>query len=281
MTGKDAHLHDRVHVEEIALQVFKDGVAGLAQAVAPDPLQIPDPEGHLGELVGVGVHLDAVKLPGMDEGQGRLEAPVGGPVDGLLLQVFHFLQGDIKEVARAAGRVEHGDRAQVPEEVRHGGGGAIAVLHDGGRGVLVPPGFVFCFALVQQVLGLGLGFAPRAAQGGHDHGLHEGLDVLPARVVRPELGALGRVQSPLEERAENGGIHGAPVQAGGLHQHLELGLFEEQSGARLEEAAVEAAHRVHAEVAARGHGVEELDDGLAEALGVGLALSSRRVKRLS
>ena len=80
------------------------------------------------------------------------------------------------------------------------------------------------------------------------------------------------VQPALEERPEDGRVHGAPVQAGGLHEDLHLRLFQEERGARLEEVAVEAAHRVHAEVAARGHGLEELGDGLSEALGFVLGL---------
>ena len=60
------------------------------------------------------------------------------------------------------------------------------------------------------------GGLPLAAEGLHDHGLDDQVDVGGAGVVGAELGALGGVEGALEEGAEDGGLDVAPVLLRGL-----------------------------------------------------------------
>ncbi len=83
-----------------------------------------------------------------------------------------------------------------------------------------------------RLLGLGLRLRPHpvplAPQRGHQDGLHDGEDVLAARVVGPELRPLGGVERALEQRAKDRGLHGFPVKTRGLGEHLELPDLERQ-----------------------------------------------------
>jgi hypothetical protein len=94
--------------------------------------------------------------------------------------------------------------------------------------------------------------------------------------VGAELGALAGVHAPLEEGAEDRGVDGAPVEAGGLVEALELGGGELEDGAGLEKVAPLSdglpTDVVDAEVAARAHGFEEAADSLGEGLGPGAGL---------
>ena len=49
----------------------EDGFLGRAEAVEFEPLEPADPDGHLREVVGVGVEHDAVELPWADHGEER------------------------------------------------------------------------------------------------------------------------------------------------------------------------------------------------------------------
>jgi hypothetical protein len=89
------------------LQLLEDRFLGLAESVALDPLEPADPDGHLRQLVGVGVDLDAVKLPRTDLRQVAREAAVHRVENDLLLEVLQLLQHDVKQVAGAAGGIEH------------------------------------------------------------------------------------------------------------------------------------------------------------------------------
>ena len=75
-------------------------------AVGAEPLEVADPDGHLGEVVGVGVDLDAVELVRANLQLERGETSESALVEDRLLQVFEELQGHVQEVARAARRVQ-------------------------------------------------------------------------------------------------------------------------------------------------------------------------------
>ena len=83
----------------------QDRVAAVAQAVADHPLDLADPDGHPGELGGVGVDLDAEDRLGADLGDlHRALEDERAPVDGLELEVLEGPQGDDQEVAASRRR---------------------------------------------------------------------------------------------------------------------------------------------------------------------------------
>jgi hypothetical protein len=94
------------------------------------------------------------------------------------------------------------------------------------------------------------------------------LHVSPGRVVGAQLVALARVQGALQEGAEDGGLHVAPVGLGRLDQERQLVAVERQRVGVLEEAAVELqqlrlqrrgeAAGVHGTPDRFGHGSEDL-----------------------
>ena len=95
----------------------QDRVAAVAEAVADHPLDLADPDGHAGELGGVGVDLDAQDRLGADlRDLHRALEDERAPVDGLELEVLERPQRDDQEVAGAARGVEHADAAQSLEE---------------------------------------------------------------------------------------------------------------------------------------------------------------------
>ena len=116
----------------------EDGVAPGAGAVLAGPLEVADPDGHLGELEGVRVDLDAVELPGAHEGDLGGEAVVQGEDGDLLLQVLELLEGDVEEVAGAAGGVEDPDVGEALVEAAQEHLGLVPGLLEpaaGGRGL--------------------------------------------------------------------------------------------------------------------------------------------------
>ncbi len=135
-----------------------------------------------------------------------------------------------KEVARAAGRVEHAHFAQAAVEGVHG----LARL---GRPA---------FGGQQQRGGLGIG--PVGAQRLDHRGQHQALDVGARRVVRAELVALLGHQGALQQGAEDGGLDVAPVEARRLQQQGDLVAVQRQHLGIAEQLAVEAQH-----VLADGH----------------------------
>src|SRR5690606_33572498 len=69
-----------------------------------------------------------------------------------------------------------------------------------------------------ELVRLGAYLVPAPAQGRHHDRLDDPLDVGPAGVVRAELGAFGRVERALEERADDGRLDARPVELCGFHQ---------------------------------------------------------------
>ena len=170
---------------------------------------------------------------GVDAGGKSAAKPSSGGEDGdLLLEVEQLAQGDVEEVAAAAGGVEHADGAELGGEARAG----LAELVRVAGAALRPVGLV---ALRRKVVGLGLHLGPAAAQRRHQHRLDDEQDVVAAGVVGAELGALGGVQAALEEGAEDGGLDAGPVEGGGVGEESRPSAVEVEHGGVVEQAAVE------------------------------------------
>ncbi len=94
-----------------------------------------------------------------------------------------------------------------------------------------------------------------------------------------ELGALGGVHAPLEEGAEDRGVHRRPVELAREPDALDLGVFEFEDLDVLEQVAVEVLDAPDAEAAAGGHLVEEFLDGGGELLGLVAVLAENLGQR--
>ena len=84
-----------------------------------------------------------------------------------------------------------------------------------------------------------------------------------------ELGPAAGIERALEKGAEDGRLDLAPVELGGVSKGGQLGLVEGDRGDVAEEAAVDVRDLLAPEVAAGGHLIHQVGDGLAE-LGRGL-----------
>ncbi len=62
---------------EDVVEGFEDRLGGIAEAVFAQPLDVADPDGGLGKLVGVFVDFDAVKLGGADRREEAGAAKLG------------------------------------------------------------------------------------------------------------------------------------------------------------------------------------------------------------
>ena len=100
-----------------AVEILQDGRAVVVKAVVAPPLQIADLHGDLRQLEGVGIDFDGLELLHAHlrlEGEAKLR----GEGDDFLFQVQQQLQRDVKEVAAAAGGVQHGDGGKFFQEFR-------------------------------------------------------------------------------------------------------------------------------------------------------------------
>ena len=101
---------DRVHLFD-GFDRLQDRLAGHAEAVVAQPLNVTDPDGDLREFVRVFVDLDAVQLLRRRR-KARLrqharETQLGHEVGHFFPQIEQKSQRDIQEVAAAASRIEH------------------------------------------------------------------------------------------------------------------------------------------------------------------------------
>lgn len=95
----------------------KDVAAG-----AEVPLEIPNPEHHVGYGRGPRVDLDTQELVRVHGCSGQVQqrltlAESFEGVQHLTLQAFQVLEGDIEKIAAAACRIEHADCAQLVVEL--------------------------------------------------------------------------------------------------------------------------------------------------------------------
>ncbi len=224
-------------------------------AVLDAPLQLADPHRHPRQLGGVFVELDAEHVVRAGDVVLALQAELLGLEVGAVLDVLQRLQRQVEEVAAAAGRVEHAVGLELLEEADE-------------HRLRVAPGLVAVALAARQRGGDARHPAgPCGEQGALHHRLHEPGDGGRIGVVRAELAALGRVQPALEQRAEDAGVDGAPVQAAGGAQRGQVvgGQGRHVDGG--EQATVEPGHVVHAEQAAALHRGKERTQLRAQPLG--------------
>ena len=169
-------------------------------------------------------------------------------VQHLAFEALQMLERHVREVAAAAGRIEHAGGAELVVKAAHFGAG------------LVHPAFV------GEQHGRCLRVGPVGAQRLHHRRQHQPLDIRARRVVRAERVALVGAKRAFERRAEDGGLDLAPVGVGRAQQAVDLLAREWQHVAigtgAFEELAVEAQH------VALEHGAE------APAVHVGTALAT-------
>lgn len=101
-----------------------------------------------------------------------------------------------------------------------------------------------------------LGGLPFGRQRADDHRRDDLPDGAGVGVVRAQLGAHGRVEAPLEHRAEDRRLDVAPVHVRGSQQRLDLGGHERNRLDDLEQATVEPCDVLQHEIATGLHGLE-------------------------
>ena len=261
-------VEEGVHEVEV-VEFFEERGFGDRVAVPAVPLEVADPERHLGELERVGVDLEAVELPGSDGREERgFDALVGPEEDGFLFKVLEFLQGDVEEVAGPAGGVENMDAREADEERVLEARGLRERLAERRAGRRLEPGLRVLFSGLQEARDRGADGFPFATEWGDENRLDEILDVLASGVFRTERRAGGGVETALEERAEDRGIDRAPVEPRGLVDRRDLGRVEPEDDGVGEKPTVEMRDRFVLELATRRHRAEEFGGVAGEALGV-------------
>ncbi|MCX6910916.1 MAG: hypothetical protein NTY01_23140, partial [Verrucomicrobia bacterium] len=95
-----------------AVEVLQHGRAVVVETVVAPPLQKADLHGDLRQLEGVGIDFNGAELPHAHLGR-EPEAQLRGVGDGFLFQGKQQLQRDIKEIAAAAGRVQHAQGGEL------------------------------------------------------------------------------------------------------------------------------------------------------------------------
>ena len=105
---------------------------------------------------------------------------------------------------------------------------------------------------------------PLGEQRPDDHRVDEQHDLVAVGVVRSELGTFVRVETSLEQRAEDRRVDLGPIEVGGLQHRLKVALLERQRGVVVEQAAVEPVHRLEADATAGRHRPEEFAGQLTE-----------------
>ena len=234
----------RVAAFDVAVVVHhRFGHAGVAVG-AEVPLQKADPQHQLGQRGGALVQLDAAQLLQRHgfafKTQLVLRLAQGFELhQHFALQALQMFQRHIQEVGAAAGWVQHAGGAELVVEFFDLGAG----LHQLGL-----PGLAFqAGRFVRQHQRRRLRVGPVGAQWLNHGGQHQPLDIGAWRVVRAQRMALGGVECALQQRAKDGGLHFAPVGAGGFNQQVNLRRCQQQAVAgrlrAFEQFAVEVQHR--------------------------------------
>jgi hypothetical protein len=185
-----------------------------------------------------------------------LQAEFLGVDVGAFFDVAQGFEGEVEEVAGAAGGVEDAEVVEAEQEALIGGAGGFAFL---------------AFGAVAVAGGeLGADFGPFGGERFADQRVDQFGDGAGVGVMGAERGAGGGVEAALEQGAEDGGVDGAPVHVGGgAVQGLQVGGGQRGNFDVLEEAAVEPGDVVVAVVAAFFlHGGEELFDAAGGFVGV-------------
>lgn len=192
--------------------------------------RVADPQHQLGDRCGARVDLDPQEVFRGDGVAGDLGhvlviAQLEQVFEHLALQLLHPRHRDVKEVAGAAGGIEHF------------GLGELRVERLDERARLVR------FALVDQLPGGDAHPVPVGAQRLHDGRADQPLNIGARGVMRAELGPLLRIERAFEQGAEDRWLHLGPDMFAGLDQHFQLLRIERDRGAFLEQVAVELLQR--------------------------------------
>ena len=132
----------------------------------------------------------------------------GEQVEDLTLEPLHVFEGDVEEVAAAAGGVEDDGLAELFVEGSDLAGGVVQL------------------ALAGERDGGGLYRGPLFAEGLDDRGHDQPLDIGARRVVGAQLVALDGVQGTLQERAEDRRLDVRPIGFARFDQEVKLGLSD-------------------------------------------------------
>ena len=139
-----------------------------------------------------------------------------------------MFQRDVKEVAGAAGRVEHAHFAQLVVEDVHFFSGVVEL------------------AFRRQQQRGGLGVFPVFAQRFYDRRQHEAFDIRARGVVGTEPVALRRIKRAFQQGAENRRLDFLPIELRCFLEQRDLVAVERQHLRVLEQLAIKAQH-VHAQ----------------------------------
>jgi hypothetical protein len=183
-----------------AVERLEDGVDGVRVAVAAAPLDVADPDGDARQFGGEFVDFEAedVVRAGF-HAERRLQAEFVGVDVGALFDVAQGFEGEVEEVAAAAGGVEHAEVVEAEQEALVGVGGLAFLL----LGPWPWPAAIR------------LGLLPFGGERFADERVDQFGDGAGVGVVGAERGAGGGVEAALEQGAEDGGVDGAPVHVGG------------------------------------------------------------------
>ena len=127
---------------------------------------------------------------------------------------------------------------------------------------------------------LRLHLLPPPAQRRHQHRLDDQQDVVLAGVMRPQLRALGGVQTTLEECAEDGRLDRAPIQRIDAGDGIHGVAVQLQHQVIVEQTAVEVADLIRTEVTAFLHGAEQLAKDTGEIFGIATGLIEQAREQL-
>ena len=168
-----------------------------------------------------------------------------------MLQVLERMQRKIEEVARSARRIQHGEVPQPFQESPQRPIHQPPLTRSRPRRPRRDRAFETGGDLGACPLPLG---EPRT----DDHRLDDAHDLVPVGVVRAELRPLVRVESALEQRAEDRGVDLRPVEVRRIEGRLNLGPRERQRRVVLEQSAVEPVDGLEPHPAAGRHRAEKV-----------------------
>ncbi|OQA07524.1 MAG: hypothetical protein BWY66_01369 [bacterium ADurb.Bin374] len=191
------------------------------------PLEVADPEHHLGDGGGARIHLDTEELVRVDDRALQFEQPLSLTEAGEGVEYFPFeplevFERDVEKVSRAAGRIEHLYRAEAAMKCPDLGDSALQI------------------AFRREADGGGVHVAPLVPDRLDDGRQDQPLDVGAGGVMGTEGVALARVERAFQQRSENGRLDIFPVGFRRFDEQFELGFGDGQCFGLGEQAAVES-----------------------------------------
>ena len=221
-------LHEGVATFDV-VEVFDDGFGrdGVGPKGAEIPLEVADPENEIGDDGGTGVDFNAEELMRV-HGEARFSESLlwvtqtFERIDDFSLQALQVFEGDVEEIAGAAGGVEDTDVAEPAAKITD----FIESLSGFTSGIESERG--------------GLDYSPFFAEGFDDGGKDEAFDVGAGGEMCAEAVAFVLVEGAFEESAEDGGFDILPLGLGGFDEEVELGGGDREGFDGFKEAAIEA-----------------------------------------